>query len=152
MSLGLSEQRLSRWAVVAAAVSFILPLLGVLLMFGAATAAGGDLGVASTKGFWIGAALFVGYFVSIYLLSSLPGKGRARRLGSWTFSVAFHALVLVLGATVGGLGRVVAIFMGPEVVVVALSTVGLIISARRPRGAAPNSSFQPTPRSGAAER
>jgi hypothetical protein len=54
MLIALSEQRLSRWATVAAAASFILPLLGLLLMFGAVSAAAGDYGITSTKGFWIG--------------------------------------------------------------------------------------------------
>jgi energy-converting hydrogenase Eha subunit A len=101
-------------------------------MFGAFSAAG-DYGITSTKGFWIGGALAVGYVVSIYLLKSLVDKGRPRRLGSWTFSVAFHGLMLVFGATVLGLGQAVAIFMAPEVVVVALSVVGLILSAGKPR-------------------
>ena len=133
MLIALSEQRLSRWATVAAAASFILPLLGLLLMFGAVSAAAGDYGITSTKGFWIGGALSVGYVVSIYLLKSLADKARPRRLGSWTFSVAFHGLMLVFGATVLGLGQAVAIFMAPEVVVVALSVVGLILSAGKPR-------------------
>jgi hypothetical protein len=103
---------------------------------------------STTKGFWIGAVLLVGYGVSIYLLNSLAGKGRPRRLGSWTFSIAFHGLMLALGATVGGLGRTIALFMAPEVVVVALSIVGLIMSAGRPGDAAPNSSLPPMPRRG----
>jgi len=56
MLIGLSEQRLSRWATIAAAASFILPLLGLLLMFGAFSAAG-DYGITSTQGFWTGGAL-----------------------------------------------------------------------------------------------
>lgn len=82
MLIGLSEGRLAWWAAAAAGVSFMLPLFGLLLMFGAVSAAAGDYRNASAKGFWMGTALVVGYAVSIYLLTSLAGKARRRRLGS----------------------------------------------------------------------
>jgi hypothetical protein len=154
MRIGPSEQRLSRWATFAAAGSFMVPFLGLMLMIGAASATGGDYRIVGTKGFSIGALAVVGYGLSIYLLSSLPGKGPVRRMGSWAFSVTFHGLMLLLGATFLGLGRAVAIFMAPEVVAVALSVVGFIVGLRTSRNgeAAPNSSFLPTSQSGAAER
>jgi hypothetical protein len=72
MLIGLCEERLS-WRAAAAAVvaSFMLPLFGLLFMFGAVSAAAGDYGIASTKGFWIGVVLLVGYAVSIHLLKGL---------------------------------------------------------------------------------
>jgi len=100
MRIGLSEERLSWWATAAAVASFMLSLFCLLLMFGAVSATAGDYAIASAKGFWIGVVLLVGYIVSIYLLNSLVGKVRTRRLGSWAFAVAFHGLMLIFGATV----------------------------------------------------
>jgi hypothetical protein len=130
MRIALSEQRLSRWATLAAAASFIVPVLGMVLVFGAVTTPGRDTRLVRSGAFWICVLAVVGYALSIHLLSSLPGRGRARRLGSWTFSVAFHGLMLFLGATFGGLGQAVAIFMAPEVLAVALSLIGFIVSLR----------------------
>ena len=132
MRFDLSEQRLSRWATLAAACSFLVPFLALMLMIGAASAAGGDHSIVRTYGFSMGVLAIVGYALSIYLLSSVPGKRRRRRLGSWIFSLTFHGLMLLFGATFLGLGGAVAIFMAPELMALALSIIGIVVALRRP--------------------
>lgn len=71
---------------------------------------------------------FVGYGVALWLLSTLPGQERSRRLASWGFSAAFHVVAVGVGVLVMGLRADAAIFMIPQLAATVLCWVGFILS------------------------
>lgn len=71
---------------------------------------------------------FVSYGVPLWLLSTLPGQERSRRLASWGFSAAFHVMAVGVGVLVLGLGASAVIFMIPQLTATVLCWVGFILS------------------------
>ena len=126
----MSEKRFAMLAASAAGGSMMFTILGLFVLFSAVfIAAGEHEWFASPLVSW-GVAWFVAYIASLYALATLPGKSRRRRLVSWSFSVAFHAAMVLYFAIALDWGTAALIFLAPEVAAGVLSGVGLSMAAR----------------------
>ncbi|MFQ5990747.1 MAG: hypothetical protein ACE5K9_12615 [Candidatus Methylomirabilales bacterium] len=126
----MNEKRLSSLAVGFLSGSMLFAMLGLLMIFGAASVAAGDGDVISSPLFWKGTALFAAYALSLYAVASVPGKSRRRRLISWAFSVVFHGAVIAYVAVELEFGFLVALPLMAEVAAVLLSVAGLTLAVR----------------------
>ena len=107
--------------------SYIFPVLSIGIIIGASFVMNGrssDL-LTSTAAIW--SSIFFLYVLSLYLIITIPGKTRRRRLISWTTSAIFHFSLLLYLAIYLGAGWAALIFGIPEAIISALSIIGFAL-------------------------
>ena len=126
----MSEKALSSFAATSASASLVFVLLGLLMIFGGVSSAAGEYNFVSSFLFWKGMVLFIAYALSQYMLVTLDGKNRRRRLASWIFSIVLHAAVITYVAFILNSIRGAVVLLVPELAVVLLSIGGLVFASR----------------------
>jgi hypothetical protein len=130
------EEKLAKWGASIVGGSILLPILLVLVTFSVPKIISGE--IINDTFLQKSILIAVLYSISVFLLATLQGKNLNRRLISWLYSVLFHASLLVYLGVFNNLGISVLALGVVEVVVLALSILGLtalILGARKIRGA-----------------
>jgi len=113
--------KLAFWATASAMT--LVGLVFLLLVFVMLTMTG-----EFTDRTWGAVVALLGYGLPLWLLSTLPGQERSRRLASWGFSAAVHVVAVGVGVLVLGLSANAVIFMIPQLTATVLCLVGFILS------------------------
>ena len=67
------------------------------------------------------------YIISIYLVATLPGKTKRRRVVSWCISIGFHSSLLIYLGVFNEWGTTIFIIGMVETIILLLSTIGLCL-------------------------
>lgn len=121
------EEKLAKIAVAAIGGSFLVAVIGLILIYGLTIIMSGEVELSDIPlmlKIIIPSALYV---YSIYLLGTLPGKSRKQRSFAWVFSIAFHSgLLMYLGVVKGFCGAVFILGLA-ETIVLVLSLLGISV-------------------------
>ena len=101
----------------------------MLLLFGLPMLISGKIDVSKDPFILKVLALAITYFLSIYLVFTLPGKTTKRRVFSWAQSILFHSSLLVYLAFFSNWGVAIFLIGFIEILVLLLSATGLMYLA-----------------------
>ena len=90
-------------------------------------------GTRPTPYFWPMVVYVAAFVLWMFLITTLSGKHRSRRLFSWSYSVLFHGLFVVLLLFLSKGEVIVLLLTAPEILVVLLSLIGLALAFHAPR-------------------
>ena len=98
--------------------------VALILIYGVTMVVSGEYEVLKNPFFLKLFGISALYFVSVYLLNTLPSKSIKRRSVSWLFSIIFHAGLLFYLGVFMGFGGTILILGIAETIVLCLSLVG----------------------------